>query len=421
MDADKTFSFAELLRRAMPAAGMECVRIGRDVEPLAKLDYALEITVKTNAFAGFWGKHTLPGSPEAVIPSPKARHYRTTTKRRAVIARGRLSIAFAEDEATSALAKDVAFRESILEPPEHARIYRYLLNAFNQPAFQPAARYLNYLIVRGSYTEFATIFNVNRLDSDLIRKLRSLADRLRTAEPAVTAAFVFFDPTRSIYYLDQKRPPHGLKLKKLFGHEKIRIDFSGYRYAFYPTGFCQINGAMVPGMMQTVRELLMPQPGYRLIDLYCGYGLFSHYLTECFAQVLGLDADPLSIKAARENAALHAGGGRATFAESRIFSRTLASTLPKPSRTGEAILLDPPRQGVDRGVIEILAARRPSVVVEAFCGIEAIPQQVRTWVRSGYQVARIVPLDMFPGTPNLEVLVSFTPAPGVIGASGSSQ
>lgn len=395
--------FAGIVAGTLAAASVSRPGSTRVVEPLAGLEYGTEITLKTAAFREFWERNRLPGQPGTVFPSPLPRGYRTTTRRRAVLVGGNVRLIFAEEETE---------RESALEPPAHGGIYRFLLQAIRQPVYRPVAACLNYLIIRGSYTAFTVIFNVCRLNADIIRKLRSLGEKLRTAEPAAVAAFVFLDPDRSSYYLDQRRPPAGLKVKKLYGSDRITVDYAGFRYSFYPTGFSQINGAMVPLLMQSVRELLAPRPEQRLIDLYCGYGLFALYLAGSYAEVRGLDADPETIKAAQENAAALGVARRIVFSARRITRRTIETSLPGPGHRAEAILLDPPRQGVEPGVVEAIASRRPSVVVEAFCGVDRIPGQIRAWGAAGYRLARVLPLDLFPGTPNLEVLVALRPHPG---------
>lgn len=382
----------------------------RAAELLAHLAYPAEIGLKNRALAAFWRVHRLPGKPDPVVPSPLARHYRTTTKRRAVFSGGKLRLAFAEDEGEAPGPRRPALQGSVLEPPEHAAIYEFLLDSLQRPGGRAVAGHLNYLIVRGSYSEFTVIVNVDRLDAGIVRALVSLGERLRSFERKVVSAFIFHDPTGSPYYLDHRRTPGGVKLKKLFGPDRIVVDHGGRRYAFPPTGFSQINGAMVPALVEGVRELLSPRPEQLLIDLYCGYGLFAHALAGRYARVIGLDAAPLSIAAARDNSAWHGTSARVEFYARRITAQALAATLPRAGRQSEAILLDPPRQGPERGVIAALAARRPAIAVEAFCGVDELPRQVREWEAGAYRVGRIVPLDMFPGTASLEVLVSLLPA-----------
>ena len=45
-----------------------------------------------------------------------------------------------------------------------------------------------------------------------------------------------------------------------------------------------------------------------------------------------------------------------------------------------------------------------------FCDVDQIPAALADWQAGGYQVRRVVPLDMFPGAANLEVLVLLAPA-----------
>jgi tRNA/tmRNA/rRNA uracil-C5-methylase (TrmA/RlmC/RlmD family) len=73
------------------------------------------------------------------------------------------------------------------------------------------------------------------------------------------------------------------------------------------------------------------------------------------------------------------------------------------------LLLDPPRQGTGPGLIRALAARKPRRVAHWFCDMDAMPAEIERWRRHGYMVAKVTPLDMFPGTDNLEVLALLLP------------
>ncbi|HNX24844.1 MAG TPA: hypothetical protein PKG60_12425, partial [Spirochaetota bacterium] len=71
----------------------------------------------------------------------------------------------------------------------------------------------------------------------------------------------------------------------------------------------------------------------------------------------------------------------------------------------EYVILDPPRNGTAPGVIAAIAERNPELVVHIFCGVETIPGEIEQWKHAGYQSVRCIPLDMFPGTPDVEVMV----------------
>jgi len=56
-------------------------------------------------------------------------------------------------------------------------------------------------------------------------------------------------------------------------------------------------------------------------------------------------------------------------------------------------------------VIAALARRKPKKALHIFCGVDQIPPSLREWQANGYQVRRVVPLDIFPGSANLEILI----------------
>jgi len=398
--------FSEIILNQAPrlAPGSPCLA----VEPLAHLDYARELELKNQALQEFWRRHELPLTPAPVVPSPRPRHYRTTTRRHALFERGRVHLtADPADRRGRAVA---AAASSQLEPVEHAALYAFIGERLREPHFRPLAEALHFVIIRGSYVERCVIFNVSRLDAVIVRKLKLLGQSLPEADAAVVSAFVFFDPTRSPYYLDSGTVPGSVKVKKLFGPEVLVVEFAGLRYLYYPTGFTQVNESLVPGLLSTARELLSPG-GERehLVDLYCGYGLFAHSLAASYAHVCGLDVAPESIEAAQRNARFHAPGNRVTFRVCRIDGEGFLRYLPPPDGHAEAVLADPPRQGMTPTVIAALARRAPLRVVQACCGIDEMPVQIRTWERQGYEVKAIRPLDMFAGTPHLETFILLEP------------
>ncbi len=374
--------------------------------PLAVLDYPGELVVKQKALQRFWNQHALPGHPGPLVASPKPRQYRTTSKRKAKLQGGILYLHFGE---RLPKFQKVPFLPSPLEPAAHTAIYRFLQQRLSQPAFRLVAGHLNYLIIRGNYEKRAVIFNVDEVSGPLIHKLKILAKGLQGLPEEVNAAFVYPDPSHSKYYLESRRPTDILKFKKLFGPNQLSLTI-GNTYLFHPTSFSQVNESIILPMLKVVRKLLKPDAdSNRLLDLYCGYGLFSHYLAPDYKEIIGVDAEGPSIRAAAANSRHFKIGGRRRFLARHISAQALDDLLP-PALGAESILLDPPRQGPLAGVISALCRRRPQRAAHIFCGVDQIPASLKEWQGNGYRLKEIVPLDMFPGSANLEVVVLLTPA-----------
>jgi hypothetical protein len=377
------------------------------VAVLAHLDYDLETGIKNQALLRFWKRHELPDRPGNLVVSPRARHYRTTSKRRCLACQaGRPGLKnasmriFAGDE-----------ESALLEPLEHAVVFSALEKLLSGPHFASLARALNFIILRGTYDEIMVIFNLQTLDRNLHRLLLKAVDLLAGLDVNIVAAFLFLDPSRSPYYLESDRPRGAFPVKKLFGPELFRLRLGTDVFAVPPTSFSQVNESILPRLLENVRDLTAGGQGQRLLDLYCGYGLFSLSLRGRYREIVAVDAAEGSIRALRDMLARFQGGARIHFRAAAISRNSLAEALPPPLSPGEEdVILDPPRRGADGAVIRSIARRRPGRVLHLLCASEEIPGALGHWQQCGYFVRRVVPLDMFPGTPQLETLVLLTPA-----------
>ncbi len=394
-------SFSEILRALAGERGLVLPQAGHP-EPLASLDYPTELALKADAMAAFWRLEGLPGAPEAVVAAPSPRGYRTTTKRRAVATPQGPALAF---PGTTPSKRGLS--PSALDLPEHGAVYAALVERLRRPHSRPLAVALNHAIVRGGAGALALILNVRLFDSHVVRAAKLLAGALQETRLGVNAAFLFLDPTGSDYYLEARRPAGTLSFKKLYGPDWLQVEVDGARLRFPPVVFSQVNGAMLGAMTAAARSLLGPLEECELLDLYCGYGLFSLTVGREAARATGVDFDGPAVAAARANAAHVPGADRVHFLAGRLDGGFVTKRL-RPARAAEAVLLDPPRQGTEAGVVPALAARRPRRVVHVCCGTEEIPREVEAWRAAGYGLRRAVPLDLFAGTANMETLLLLT-------------
>lgn len=368
-------------------------------EPFAALDYGVETALKQDALSAFWREARLPGVPEAVVEAPQPRGYRTTSKRRAAFGAHGPSLSF-----PGAPARGGRPVESVLDPPAHVDVYAFVLGWLARPPSRALASALQWVIVRGTGSRLALILNVRAFDAPIVRAAKALAAILPQALPAVQSAFLYLDPSESEYYLEARRPEGTMSFKRLFGSESLAVAVEDTRLRFPVTVFSQVNGPMLPVLVDRARTLLAPDAGCALLDLYCGYGLFSLTLGRDAQRVVGVDFDGPAIDAARRNAEELGRTNRTRFVAGRIEAEFLESRL-RVSNVPELLLLDPPRQGTAPGVIAALAARNPQRVLHVCCGTDEIPREIESWAHAGYHVQRVVPVDLFAGTAALETML----------------
>jgi tRNA/tmRNA/rRNA uracil-C5-methylase (TrmA/RlmC/RlmD family) len=367
-------------------------------EPLATLNYNKECSLKDKAFSQFLSDSGIRLKPEKMIVSPKPRHYRTTSKRRVFMNDNGIGLGFSNPVEAGVVAK------SSLEPEEHQKIYEYLQEILSTKTFAPLAQALNWLIIRGNYDRQFLIFNIFKINSGVVKKLKKLSEVLQK-DQLVVGAISYFDPSRSEYYLEAEKPD-GLQVKHLFGQRLLGLKVDDILMRYSPTGFSQVNESMVPEMVSLAEKMLSPKPDDHLLDLYCGYGLFSHILGRKCKKVIGLELSIDAINSAREIVKRLKTNSKMRFYSENIDAYLLREKFDLPSQP-ELLLLDPPRKGCEPGVIAELSQREPKRVLQIFCGTDVVPKEIKLWQKNGYSAKVIQPIDMFAGTPNLETMVLF--------------
>ena len=394
--------YAGLIKVEMQSSGV--VPWSEKTEPLAGCDYEKEISIKQKALERLFKENNIQLKPEKIVLSPRPRNYRTTSKRKIIEYKGKFYFLFADEDYVT---KEKLFRPSLLEPDEHKIIFDYLCVKLNSPGYISLARVINYIIIRGSYTEFSVIFNIHKINAEIVKKLKNISELLKELKCNIISSFMFYDPTRSEYYFESERPEKEVTFKKFFGPDTLFLKLNDKKYSYNPTSFSQINESVVPLMIEKVKTLLMPGKAETLYDLYCGYGLFACAFAGDYANVVGIETSAESIKSAITNAKHQNPEAKVKFIVKKISGSALLQIFPEKNSGREIFLLDPPRSGVERNVIKVIAERNPEKVVHIFCNADEIINGVNEWEKYGYKAEAVLPLDMFPGSPNLETIVLF--------------
>ncbi|HEY1406762.1 MAG TPA: hypothetical protein VF857_09150 [Spirochaetota bacterium] len=373
---------------------------GMSAEPLVHLTYENELSAKHRAFKRFLALNHMKLPVSDIFPSPLPRGYRTTTKRKVLSDKG--SVFLVAD------AGKTPVYDSALEPETHRSIYRAAGKLLNERENSFLVKKINFVILRSDGNDVTLIWNLDELSGDIVRAANGIAEKIREENPRLTSAFIFFDPKRSKYYFENEHVESApFRIKRLFGKKNLSLIIDDIRYTFSPTSFSQVNTGIAAKIIGFLKDEFS-SGAERLVDLYCGYGLFSCALGSRFKEVIGADFSRDSIDDAIRNVQHVKNFPKARFLSRRIDEMSIESILPKAFAT-EFVILDPPRQGTEPGVIEALCDRKVLKVAHIFCGVDSLPDELLRWNRGGYRVEKVVPFDMFPGTPSIEVVVILVP------------
>ena len=171
--------------------------------------------------------------------------------------------------------------------------------------------------------------------------------------------------------------------------------------------FAQTNDEVADALRALVVDLV-PSNQELLVDAYCGAGFFAKALLGKFERVIGIDWDKFAIDAARENATANetyiAGDVEDVEAAvsaafpADIQSRALGTTAPT------TIILDPPAIGLSANVRKAVIELAPATLIYVSCNPPTLARDLRE-LQEKFAINSVTPLDMFPQTAEIEVLV----------------
>ena len=181
-------------------------------------------------------------------------------------------------------------------------------------------------------------------------------------------------------------------------------------YSVHADGFWQVHVDAPRVLVERVvraalGEDLERAAGSRVLELYSGAGLFTLPLAALVGdtgRVLSLEGSEQGVRDARRT--LH-GHPAARLAVGRVSTRTVrelagAFTGARP----DVVVLDPPRQGAGREIIEAVAALGAERIVLVACDPAALARDTGTVLRAGYLLGSLSALDMFPHTHHFETI-----------------
>ena len=200
-------------------------------------------------------------------------------------------------------------------------------------------------------------------------------------------------------------------IQSLVGELFAPVAIGGRTY-FLPAGsFFQSNLQLLPDLLDRVCELAALTGGEEVVDLYAGVGLFGLALSDRAGQVTAIEIDPLAINAARRTAS--------------AWRRTNVELIAAPAEEAMAglprldrVIVDPPRTGLDRQVIDALIVREPAAIIYVSCNQATLARDAAAFVQAGYAIEHLSLFDFYSQTVHMEVvmkLVRFTSTPSPSG------
>ena len=171
-----------------------------------------------------------------------------------------------------------------------------------------------------------------------------------------------------------------------------------------PQSFWQSHISAPRTLVDAVANFSDIQAGDHVFDLYGGVGLFTSDAVKrvgVAGRVTLIELDAQAITDAHRNFA--------EFETVEIVENSVDRALKKYARA-DVIILDPPRSGAGKNVVEQIVKLTPRVITYVSCDPASLARDCAYFEERGYRMAAIRAFDLFPMTQHMECVARFIPA-----------
>lgn len=188
------------------------------------------------------------------------------------------------------------------------------------------------------------------------------------------------------------------KMIKRIGKSNIIARLKKKQFKIGANSFFQVNMDQTLKIYDKIAEYLSKSEDSTVLDLYCGVGSIGLYSVSNYAKLIGVEIVPEAIENAKTNAELNSMGN------TKFLVGDTKTILMHSNYKADTIIVDPPRAGLDKSVIEDIKKINPNMLIYLSCDPITLARDLKL-LSDLYDVDELIPYDMFPNTYHVETLV----------------
>ncbi|MDX1379100.1 MAG: class I SAM-dependent RNA methyltransferase [Anaerolineales bacterium] len=183
------------------------------------------------------------------------------------------------------------------------------------------------------------------------------------------------------------------------GSDHIVMDILGRDFKVSAASFFQVNTEMAGKMVEYLMAQLPISRSTVLLDVYCGVGLFSAFFAPKCKTVIGIEVS----ESACEDFTINLD----EFDNVELYEAEAQAVIPHLDAKPDIVLVDPPRAGLDKAVVDGLLKMAPSHVAYISCDPSTLARDAARLANGGYRLKEVTPFDLFPQTYHIESISIF--------------
>lgn len=365
----------EVLRKSDKRIPPRCAHY-KSCSPYQYIDYAYQLAIKEAQLKEALARELRADFGDiAVKPSPRIWGYRNKIRLKVLWKNGSPRLAYRLPDTTDEFAEvDGCF----LAPPEMNRLFSSALECMAEKKTD----FVDELEIKESFAEknFLLIFYAASPD---LSKLSGVVSKLITD----------FNVSGAVCLLRDKKL---LKETVIFGKNFIEEKIAGKVFRFGAQSFFQVNVEMAEELIKDIKGCLSLTGRETIADLYCGVGTLGIALAENAGKVIGVESQKECIDFLKHNLTANAAGN---FEVREGPCEKLAGSILRQKI--DAVILDPPRKGIDEATRKNMVKRGPRLAAYVSCNPSTLARDLKILLEK-YRLKSVTLYDFFPHTTHIE-------------------
>jgi len=222
---------------------------------------------------------------------------------------------------------------------------------------------------------------------------KSFIDDLRNLHPEITTVLTSFNERRDSMVL-------GNSVRTEFGSGVIEEELFNKRFKLSAESFFQVNTPQAEHLYATVADLADIMPEHRILDCYCGTGTITIFLSDLCKEATGVEINSAAVDNANRNKRLNRAGNVSFVC--RDATDYMEWLVLQGKEKIDTVIIDPPRAGTTVRFINSCSTLAPDRIIYVSCNPETLLRDVKLFRSAGYKADKVVPVDMFPWTEEIE-------------------
>lgn len=289
----------------------------------------------------------------------------------------------------------IPLEECFIEPlqaTEMAKFVRNLANEYKISAYDEQTKkgILRHVLIRKTVNDEYMLVLVTK--EEVIPNQKEIVDKIVQRYPNVLTIIQNINPKDTNVIL-------GNKSKILFGTGTLFENLLGLKFIVSHQSFFQTNHIQTEKLYQQALTYANPKEHDIIVDGYCGVGTISLLLAVECKKVYGIEIVPDAIKDAKTNAKLND-----IVNVEFIVGKTEEELLKLENVRIDTIVVDPPRKGCDRTLLETIKAKQIQKIVYVSCDVATLARDLEI-LSTDYDIKNVTLVDMFPHISDVETCV----------------